>query len=560
MRAVIDQTWALLTPQERDAFKSFGVFRGRFTREAVKVVTGIDAKLQRSLLNKSVIQRDQDGYYQIHELMRQYAEEKLAEDPEQNERTRDLHADFFCRLVALHEEKILAGENYLIAPMYDNIREALIWSLALKRVSNIRISMMGLLFYYIHRGITDDGVNLARTIIERLESFAQPGEESGLAYAESLLLLVVLYRRGYSYGIEETVSAINEGLKYLEASDNFPRERAVFYALIPWLNTQLPIEKRRQYFKLAMNSFRELDDEWGIAWANDFWAWAQNNADDALSAESYHMEALKRFQRLKDGRGTAASLSGIGYAHWTRHDYKKGQEIIIEATNIIERLDLYNEKLTYYVSVIDVTMVMGDFNSAFEVALQGYQLSQEQGGKLWQMQFLVRMISCLIGQNELAQAEPLVEELSSGYFLDQLDNPRNLGYAHRNLGYFELELNNPEVAKQNFEEALASSRRAEAKQTLTPGMFTVIKYQIIMWIAQWLKRTGRDLFSAEIAYFVSFYKDYPRYFYTIIRDYKKLLQELGAHLSPDELSAAKVRAENRELNSTLEEMLELLDQ
>ena len=48
------------------------------------------------------------------------------------------------------------------------------------------------------------------------------------------------------------------------------------------------------------------------------------------------------------------------------------------------------------------------------------------------------------------------------------------------------------------------------------------------------------------------------------RDYeemrKKLLEELGAHLTPDELSAAKALAEKRELESTLEELLDLLDQ
>jgi non-specific serine/threonine protein kinase len=147
MRAMIDQTWDLLTLKEQNAFRSFGVFRGRFTRDAVTEITGIDAKLLRSLLNKSVIQRDQDGYYQIHELMRQYAEEKLAEYPGENEHTRDLHADFFCGLVAQHGEKILAGENYLIAPMYENIREAVIWSIAWKKLSNYRISVKGLLFY-----------------------------------------------------------------------------------------------------------------------------------------------------------------------------------------------------------------------------------------------------------------------------------------------------------------------------------------------------------------------------------------------------------------------------
>ena len=75
-----------------------------------------------------------------------------------------------------------------------------------------------------------------------------------------------------------------------------------------------------------------------------------------------------------------------------------------------------------------------------------------------------------------------------------------------------------------------------------------------------MKRTARLLFAGEIAHFVSIFEDYPRDFYNIIRYYTRLLTELENHLSPEELTAAKGGAEKRDLESTLEELLDLLDQ
>ncbi len=560
MRAVIDQTWALLTFEERNAFKKFGVFRGRFTRAAVKEVTGIDAKLQRSLLNKSVIQRDQDGYYQIHELMRQYAEEKLAEDPEEHQHVQDLHADYFCSLMAQHGQRVLAGEHHLIAPVYENIREALIWSIARKKVSNFRISVVGLLFYYGYRGTIDDGANLMVTLIKELESFAQPGEESGLVYAQSLLVLAYLYRRGYESRFEETEYAIKEGLRFLQASRNFPREQAFLYVFIPWLNTSSPIEENRHYFEIALNTYQELDDEWGIALAHDYWAWTQSNSGDALSAEPHHVEALKIYQKLKDGRGTAACLAGIGYALWTRHEYDKALNLIKEGANIIESLDLYNDKLIYYGSIIGLTMVMGDFNAAYELAKKGYMLVRKKGGRNGLLSMLVWMIRSSIELNKYEEAQTRRKELLNVYSEDYIDNPRISGFIYRTSGHLDLELNNPKKARLNYDKALANTRQAVAENQVPAEIYIVIKYEIVIWIARWLKSVGRYLFAGEIAHFVNMYEDYPRDFYNIVRDYTLLLTGLEDHLSPEELTAAKGRSEKRELESTLEEMLDLLDQ
>ncbi|NOG50896.1 MAG: hypothetical protein HND48_16785 [Chloroflexi bacterium] len=78
MRAVFGHSWELLTPEEQQGFSRLAVFRGRFTRQAGQAVTGATLRQLMTFVNKSLVRRDADsGVYQIHELMRQFAEEQL---------------------------------------------------------------------------------------------------------------------------------------------------------------------------------------------------------------------------------------------------------------------------------------------------------------------------------------------------------------------------------------------------------------------------------------------------------------------------------------------------
>src|SRR5262245_40411566 len=78
IRAVMDYSWGIMNEAEQESFMKLSVFRGGFTREATEAIAGASLRLLMSLTTKSLIRRNVDtGRYQIHELLRQYAEEKL---------------------------------------------------------------------------------------------------------------------------------------------------------------------------------------------------------------------------------------------------------------------------------------------------------------------------------------------------------------------------------------------------------------------------------------------------------------------------------------------------
>ncbi len=79
IQTVFDHSWRLLTADERAVFARLAVFRGGFRRKAAAEVAGATLEVLSSLVDKSFLRRTSEGRYQVHELLRQYGEARLAE-------------------------------------------------------------------------------------------------------------------------------------------------------------------------------------------------------------------------------------------------------------------------------------------------------------------------------------------------------------------------------------------------------------------------------------------------------------------------------------------------
>jgi predicted ATPase/DNA-binding SARP family transcriptional activator/Tfp pilus assembly protein PilF len=79
LRAVFAYSWRLLTDVEQQALVRLAVFRGSFDRTAAQAVAGVAATTLVTLVDKSLLRRLAVGRYGLHELLRQFAAERLAE-------------------------------------------------------------------------------------------------------------------------------------------------------------------------------------------------------------------------------------------------------------------------------------------------------------------------------------------------------------------------------------------------------------------------------------------------------------------------------------------------
>src|SRR5690349_19156110 len=134
LRAAIDQSWRLLTDEQRGAFSRLSVFHGSFDRSAAAAVTGADLRLLSELVAKSLLRRPDFGRFELHELLRQYAAEQLRSSPAEEADARERHARHYATMLLEREEALLGSEladaRDELRGELENLRAAAEWLIA----------------------------------------------------------------------------------------------------------------------------------------------------------------------------------------------------------------------------------------------------------------------------------------------------------------------------------------------------------------------------------------------------------------------------------------------
>jgi predicted ATPase/DNA-binding CsgD family transcriptional regulator len=132
MQAVFAHSWALLTPAEQAVFQQLAVFRGGFRREAAAAAAGASLAQLTALVDKSLLRWEANGRYQVHELLRQFAEEQLRRSDEEATQACRRHADYYLDFLYRRHDAMLGGRQREaadeIAAELENIRAAWDWA------------------------------------------------------------------------------------------------------------------------------------------------------------------------------------------------------------------------------------------------------------------------------------------------------------------------------------------------------------------------------------------------------------------------------------------------
>jgi predicted ATPase len=99
MASVLDWSWELLGDGERQALARLSVMRGGFDLNEAAAVAGAGLPLLAGLVDHSLVEVGEDGRYGMHELLRQYAAQRLAADPAEQAEVRRRHAAHFAGLL-----------------------------------------------------------------------------------------------------------------------------------------------------------------------------------------------------------------------------------------------------------------------------------------------------------------------------------------------------------------------------------------------------------------------------------------------------------------------------
>jgi predicted ATPase/DNA-binding SARP family transcriptional activator len=171
VRAAFDGSWQRLSPAEQDVFMKLSVFRGGFTREAAQQVAGATLPRLRALVHKSFVTVDEDRRYQIHELTRQYGEERLQASGGASA-AQTVHSDHFLDFL-YRREADLRGRRQLpslreIEADFENVRAAWLWAVAHDNQQAINRALESLHLFCDMQARYREGIALLQTALDEL--------------------------------------------------------------------------------------------------------------------------------------------------------------------------------------------------------------------------------------------------------------------------------------------------------------------------------------------------------------------------------------------------------
>ena len=407
MRAAFEPIWNRLPVEESEVFKKLSVFRGGFTREAAEQASGASLRALSALVDKSLIQREPDGHYQMHPLLRQYAEERLSQDAGEIQRAYDAHAAYYMKLLKQRELDLFSmRQRETVEELeadIDNIRAAWQWAVD---EANIIILQNGAYSYYAlcdMQGRYLESSDALEKAIARLESIdvseerdftlaiLQNGsggylirlgrfEEAHVAYQKSLTLYQHIGRR-HSSGIDtdplanlgllavivgsyDKAAAYGEAaLKRIESGDQL-NLMYTLYVLATATYSQGQAEAALGYARKAY----AISDGLGDKYFSSYVLVVMGNIAQALEeydkAWEYYQTSYERKKEANELGGMAFALNCMARIAWLRQDYPAAQKLFQQAHDLYRDVHDPGGLATSIFGLGDIAQAQADYATA----------------------------------------------------------------------------------------------------------------------------------------------------------------------------------------------------
>jgi hypothetical protein len=175
LRAVCDESWAMLSAEEQRVFPRLALFHAGFGAAAASAVAGASVAVLDELIGKSLLRRVSGERYQIHELLRQYGLERLAKNGAEATRAAVAIGQFYTGFLnrwsmASANQGITTAALAAIAPELGTIRTA--WSDILGQSDGEELRRVTIIIAYVYfvRGPYNEGAALIEQAVVRLGS------------------------------------------------------------------------------------------------------------------------------------------------------------------------------------------------------------------------------------------------------------------------------------------------------------------------------------------------------------------------------------------------------
>jgi predicted ATPase len=547
MRAVFEHSWRLLMPAEQAAFTRLAVFHGGFTRGAAQAVAGAELHTLATLIDKSLLRVDAAGRYSFHELLRQFAEEKLAADAEAHARTCDSHSDFFLQFMqqrtpALTDHRQLTALKE-IEPELDNIREAWNWAVGRQCWQRLRQAAHAVLLMLDWRSPSQEGVALFSSLAAAL---AAPAAQPLSGRLELGLLGVALMWQGW---LLCRLGQVAEGSSYLAQSrplvlahgEPFEIVHNTFNYVI-WFGAD--VEQAQAMLEQSWVLARDSGYAFGTALIIEALGSLQYEHGAFVEAQQRMEAALAAWRAIGHPFGTSSALNYLGRIALALGHYPEAKRLQQESLAIRRSCGIQLPVALCLDDLGEIACTVGDFDEAAACYRQSLDLYRDLGSQGHQAWALSGLGETALGQGNLTEAARWLAQTLA--LFEQNGSTRGLARAHNLLGDLALRQGQVDQAHQHWHSGLAAAARIRESSR------TRLLLEALARRAKCMAETGQAEPAAQLLALILTRDGLERRAQDKAR---AILAELETQLPADVFAAARARGQALELGATVAAML-----
>ncbi len=459
LRAVFEQSWRLLSEVERAVFRKLAVFRAGFRREAAAQVAGASLQQLSGLIDASLVHRQPDGRYNIHETLRQYAAGKLEEVPQEKGQVLEGYSEYYLGYLAEMDPLLKDGGQVQALDLLDaemeNLQSAWNWALANGRMDLLHIAIRTFVLFFNMRSRFEETREMIAFAARQLRSLhaANPSD----AKTTAMLAMILASQAGLEASL--WVSSDLSRQDTLRVSQTLPGspERAFALLLIDFGLPALREAEAENIYRECLQEFRASGDEHAAALADFIWNYSSIRGIDAERGPK--MQAtLRQFEELHDLWGLSLCYTGLGdWASWGGR-YLEARQYYENALDLFQQLgDAWRQVSTRYALGI-MAMNLGDYTQALGYLQDNLVFLNNMGRRhhIASHYASIGYIKLLQGEVDLAREY----DLRSLKLFRAVKDPSGAGMALADLGDVARASNEPDLARQYYLQGLEEIQRS----------------------------------------------------------------------------------------------------
>jgi predicted ATPase/DNA-binding SARP family transcriptional activator len=442
IRVLMEQSWQMLAEAEQEVLMRLAVFPQDFTYHAAQYIAGATLPIVTTLVEKCMLQTVQIGRFRMHELLRQFAEQKLTAHSASAATALRNHAAYYLGFVHQQTARLLSHEQHqaLIDVDYEihNVRAA--WQRAVTHgaAREIDNAIDGLFDYYCTRGHYQEGCDCFGLAASHLSTSIDSGESllfsrllsrqaqfycrmGRAADAEAMLPLLnvgatskheeafVLNLRGTVANIlhkdrAQTESSLQQSLELFRELGDLSGQAMLLQHIAFVYQHFGSISDSYKLMAEALTVSRQFGQPSKIADMLVSLAMNSNLRGAYVDSQRCLQEALAIYQELGNDHGIGTSYNWLGWSHWCASNAPAAISCYEKAITKFQQSGVRVEYANVLGDLSLALLDLGDYERAMHSAREGLRICEATGDIHMTLYLLYTVGATITARSDFANA------------------------------------------------------------------------------------------------------------------------------------------------------------